>query len=172
MASVIHQGFWFEICSFISVRLVTDLSCGYSHSRMKCTWKPGDDVQDLGFYYWYVIFCLPYHCFVFLHISHLSSLRPWIGCKLVCFRLPVNESIIKCIPDGTMKAGGCIIDNGNLNTVMEIYYLFNGTRNGVPVNNTFEGVNALHCGKHAPFHRIGYSIMAHYSWFSPDATLI
>lgn len=84
----------------------------------------------------------------------------------------MNESIIKCTPDETMKTGGCIIHNGDLREMMEIYYLFNGTRNGFPVNNTFEGDHPLHCGKHAPFHRIGYSIMAHYSWFSPDVTLV
>ncbi|XP_077083880.1 interleukin-13 receptor subunit alpha-1 [Siphateles boraxobius] len=86
------------------VRLVTDRSYEYSHSRMKCTWKPVDDVQDLSFYYW----------------------------------LPWNESIIKCIPDETMKVGGCIIHNEQLRHTMEIYYLFNGTRNGVSVSNTFE----------------------------------
>ncbi|XDV18890.1 hypothetical protein PO909_024488 [Leuciscus waleckii] len=110
------------------VRLVTDLSCGYSHSRMKCTWKPGDDVQDLSFYYW----------------------------------LHVNESIIKCIPDETMKTGGCIIHNGDLKKMMEIYYLFNGTRNGFHVNNTFEGEHPLHCVKlnkpQLTIHKVGQEL--------------
>lgn len=84
------------------VRLVTDRRYTYSHNNMTCTWKPGDDVQDLSFYYW----------------------------------LPVSESIIKCIPD--KKTGECMIHNENFKKTIEIYYLFNGTHNGIPVNNTFE----------------------------------
>ncbi|XP_073693405.1 interleukin-13 receptor subunit alpha-1 [Garra rufa] len=34
------------------VLLVANRSYEYSHQRLKCTWSPVDDVQDLGFYYW------------------------------------------------------------------------------------------------------------------------
>ncbi|KAK7170962.1 hypothetical protein R3I94_001001 [Phoxinus phoxinus] len=110
------------------VRLVTDRSYEYSHSRMKCTWKPGDEVQDLSFYYW----------------------------------LPVSESIIKCIPDETIKTGGCVIHNEQLKDMMEIYYLFNGTHNGIPVNNTFEGERPAQCVKlnkpQLSIHRVGQEL--------------
>lgn len=51
---------------------------------------------------------------------------------------PVNESVIKCIPDETMKTGGCIIHDTYLKEMTEIFYLFNGTHNGTTVNNTFK----------------------------------
>ncbi|XP_067255786.1 interleukin-13 receptor subunit alpha-1 [Chanodichthys erythropterus] len=35
-----------------SVRLVKNRSNEYSHSKMKCTWVPVVDVQDLSLYYW------------------------------------------------------------------------------------------------------------------------
>ncbi|XP_067249170.1 uncharacterized protein [Chanodichthys erythropterus] len=35
-----------------SVRLVKNRSCEYSHSKMKCTWIPVVDVQNLSLYYW------------------------------------------------------------------------------------------------------------------------
>ncbi|XP_067301510.1 interleukin-13 receptor subunit alpha-1 [Pseudorasbora parva] len=51
---------------------------------------------------------------------------------------PENESVIKCTPDETTKTRGCIIYNQNLKEMTEIFYLFKGTHNGVPVTNTFE----------------------------------
>ncbi|XP_056115260.1 interleukin-13 receptor subunit alpha-1 [Rhinichthys klamathensis goyatoka] len=60
---------------------------------------------------------------------------------------PVNESIIKCVPDETMKTGECVIHNEKLKEIMEIYYLFNGTHNGIPVNNTIEGKYPTQCVK-------------------------
>ncbi|XP_039545896.1 interleukin-13 receptor subunit alpha-1 isoform X2 [Pimephales promelas] len=60
---------------------------------------------------------------------------------------PVSESIIKCIPDESMKTGECIIHNEKLKEMVAIYYLFNGTHNGIPVNNTIEGKYPTQCVK-------------------------
>uniref|UniRef100_A0A8C1Z9X5 Interleukin 13 receptor, alpha 1 n=1 Tax=Cyprinus carpio TaxID=7962 RepID=A0A8C1Z9X5_CYPCA len=82
-----------------TVTLVTNRSYEYSHNRLKCTWRPVDVVQDLGFYYWYVT--------LFLTICN------------------------------DMKFGECVINDALLKDMTSMFYLFNGTYNGKPVNNTF-----------------------------------
>jgi len=75
----------------------------------------------------------------------------------------VSESIIKCIPDESMKTGECIIHNEKLKEMVAIYYLFNGTHNGIPVNNTIEGKYPTQCGKDAQLWHIihGFHLMSH-----------
>uniref|UniRef100_A0A8C2EVX4 Interleukin 13 receptor, alpha 1 n=1 Tax=Cyprinus carpio TaxID=7962 RepID=A0A8C2EVX4_CYPCA len=83
-----------------TVTLVTNRSYEYSHNRLKCTWRPVDVVQDLGFYYW----------------------------------SPQKNMVIKC---NDMKFGECVINDALLKDMTSMFYLFNGTYNGKPVNNTF-----------------------------------
>ncbi|XP_052458515.1 uncharacterized protein LOC128017259 [Carassius gibelio] len=47
---------------------------------------------------------------------------------------PQNKTVVKC---NQMKTGECIIHDTFLKGMTEMFYLFNGTYNGQPVNNTF-----------------------------------
>lgn len=48
-----------------------------------------------------------------------------------------------------MKIGECVINDTFHNK--EMFYLFNGTYKGQPVNNTFKNKSVMHFGKHALF---------------------
>lgn len=89
-----------------------------------------------------------YHCFVyFLFICHLYYFHPCIGCKRVCFRSSQNETVMKC---NEMRIGECIIHD-KFDMTRDMFYLFNGTYEGEPVNNTFKDKRPAQYGKHALF---------------------
>lgn len=50
-----------------------------------------------------------------------------------------------------MKIGECVINDTFLKNMTEMFYLFNGTYKGQPVNNTFKNKSVMHFGKHALF---------------------
>ncbi|XP_051997674.1 interleukin-13 receptor subunit alpha-1 [Xyrauchen texanus] len=91
------------------VTLVRNLSCAYhSRNRMNCTWYSAADDVQ-GLRFYY-----------------------W---------LPMDESVKECFPyinDYTKKME-CVINSEYLkNSQNNMFYLFNGTHKGIPVNNTFK----------------------------------
>lgn len=54
--------------------------------------------------------------------------------------------VIKC---NDMKFGECVIHDTLLKDMTSMFYLFNGTYNGKPVNNTFMDKRPAQYGKHA-----------------------
>ncbi|XP_056317127.1 interleukin-13 receptor subunit alpha-1 isoform X1 [Danio aesculapii] len=87
--------------------------------------------------------------FAYSHDQLKCTWRPAVDVKDLGFyywykREPPLESLIRCIPDETMKMGGCVIHNTHLkdiNVFGHMFYLFNGTYNGTVVNNTFKDEN-------------------------------
>lgn len=88
--------------------------------------------------------------FAYSHDKLKCTWRPAIDVKDLGFyywykRDPPLESLIQCIPDETIKMGGCVIHNKflkDINVFSEMFYLFNGTYNGTVVNNTFRDESA------------------------------
>ncbi len=66
----------------------------------------------------------------------------------MCFRSFQNDALIKC---NDMKIGECIINDTLRMHITTMFYLFNGTYNGKPVNNTFMDDPPAQYGKHALF---------------------
>ncbi|NP_001104307.1 interleukin-13 receptor subunit alpha-1 precursor [Danio rerio] len=86
--------------------------------------------------------------FAYSHNKLMCTWRPAVDVKDLGFYYWDSslESLMRCIPDDTMKMGGCVIHNKRLkeiNVFSQMFYLFNGTYNGTVVNNTFRDESAM-----------------------------